>query len=193
MIPLRTRLLPATLPLVLAAATSCSDPVGSAPTPGPLLFEVEEVGTGPFWGGYSIDAQGGVYSYDSGPNPITIPEGDVYTAAELQLKYAQNRRWRAKLPDGETERHYAQARSALRARLTEAKPGCPDLAVERYYVLVYDRVYNRYTRKLLHMRGGVGQANTAPEALDLYHWLALVTNEGYSDGSNGPNECDPYE
>jgi hypothetical protein len=195
MIPFRTRLLPATLPLLLAAAASCSDPVGSAPAPGPLLFEVEWVGTGSFrfWSGYSIDAQGGVYSYSSGPDPIAIPEGDVYTAAELQLKYAQNRVWQAQLPDGETELRYAEAGLALRAGLTQTKSGCAGMAIERFYVLVYDRVYNRYTRKLLHMRGGMGQANTAPQALGLYHWLAQVTNEGYSDGSNGPNECDPYE
>jgi len=189
MIPFRTRLLPAALPLVLAI-TSCSEPLAPTPAPGRLLFESEWTSVlVPYWGGYSVDADGRVWSYDSGPDPIAIPRGDVYTAAELELKYAQNRHLRAQLRDGETVARYDEVGAVLKAGVTEAKPACPDLAIERFYALVYDARHDRYTRVLLHVRGGVGQENTAPEASDLYRWLLQVTEEGYY----GPNECDPYE
>jgi hypothetical protein len=190
MIPFRMRLLPAALPLVLAIA-SCSEPLAPTPAPGRLLFESEWTGTGAdrWWAGYSIDADGRVWSYGSGPDPVAIPEGDVYTAAELALKYAQDRHLRAQLRDGETVARYDEVGAVLKAGLTEAKPGCPGLAIERFYALVYDARHDRYTRVLLHVRGGVGQENTAPEASDLYRWLLQITEEGY----NGPNECDPYE
>lgn len=178
------------LTLLALALGSCSEPLAPA-TPGPLLFESEWTGTGPspFWSGFSITADGGVYSYDSGPNPIALPAGDEFTAAQLQAKYAQNRHYRAQLPEGETLSWYrATATEVRRAGLTEPAPGCPDLAVERFYVLIYDSAKDRYRRVLLHARAGMAQASTARDAHDLYLWILKVTGEDY----NGTNECDPY-
>jgi hypothetical protein len=180
------------LPLALVcAASSCSDPL-TPPRPGELLFEIEASGqteTGPWWIGYSITADGGVYSYNSGPNAIPIPTGDVYTAAQLKEKYAQDRRYRAQLPDGETLSHYDAAIGELvRSPLTEAKPACPDLTVQRFYVLVYDSHRDQYTRVLLHALGGIAQVNTAPTEHDLYLWLRDITRQEYL----GPTDCDPY-
>ncbi|MFL5385335.1 MAG: hypothetical protein ACJ8GN_22680 [Longimicrobiaceae bacterium] len=189
--PYRARVLWASL--LATAVVSCSEPLAPA-VPGKLLFEIEVTssGLGLFWRGYSVDAEGHVYAWDvfaAGASELRPSDSNVFTGEQLQAKYAHGRTLVATLPAGEAESRYAEVGAALRGRLTGIKMGCPDVAFERYYALVYDPAGDRYTRVLLHQSGAAGRANTSPAARDLYHWLVKVTTGGEV---SGPSVCDPY-
>jgi hypothetical protein len=186
---LRPRLLSLALPLVLSlSAAACAEPL-TPPAPGSVLFEVEYVNFawGPSWNGFIVDAEGRVYSYDLGGTNLRPAEGDVFTAAELEAKYAHQRRLVTTVAAAEAASRYARVADALAGPLTPPKGGCADAGTIRYSALLYDASAGTYRRLLLHQRGDVAQANTSPAARELYRWLEQLTST-----SVGAEFCNPF-
>lgn len=177
MIQLRPRLLSAVLSLVLPlAAASCAEPF-TPPPPGPVLFEVESINFawGRHWGGFVVDADGKVYAYDLSKTDLMPQQGDEFTAAELETKYARERRLVATVSAAEVASRYAAVGGTLAGRLSAPHGVCADAGITRFTALLYDASTGRYRRILLHQRGNVARTNTAPAARELYQWLAEVT------------------
>src|SRR3982751_2224623 len=184
------RLLSIALPLVLSlSAASCAEALTPPPAPGSVLFEVESVNFawGRNWNGFVVDAEGRVYAYDLGDTNLLPAESDVFTAAELEAKYAHKRRLVTTVAAAEAAARYARVADALPGPLTPPKGVCADAGTVRYSALLYDASAGTYRRLLLHQRGDVAQANTSPAARELYHWLAQVTST-----SAGAESCNPF-
>jgi hypothetical protein len=185
----RPRLLSIALPLVLSlSAASCTESL-ALPDPGSVLFEVEYVNFawGRSWNGFVVDAEGRVSSYDLGDTNLWPPEGDVFTATELEAKYAHQRQLVTTVAASEAASRYARVADALAGSITPPKGACFDAGTVRYSALLFDASTGTYRRLLLHQRGDVGQTNTSPAARELYHWLEQVTSTDV-----GAKVCDPY-
>lgn len=185
---IRSRLLSALLPLAMSlAAASCAEPL-TPPAPGQLLFEVEAINFawGKSWQGFVVDAQGQVFSYDLSNTDLMPPQGDRFSAAELEAKYAHQRRRVGSVSAAEVASRYARVDAALSGSITDPKGFCADAGGVRYTALIYDEDTGTYRRLLLRQVGDVAQANTSAAARDLYHWLGDVTG-------TGTGGCDPFD
>jgi hypothetical protein len=185
MIQLRPLLLSAVLAL---SAASCTEPL-APPEPGTVLFEVEYVNFawGRSWHGFTVDADGRVYTYDVSDTNQWPSDDEVIPAAELEAKYAHHRRLVASVSPTEAAARYARVGDALAGSITPPQGVCADAGGTRYSALLYDADTGTYRRLLLHQRGDVARTNTSPAARDLFHWLADVT-----DTAGDAAVCDPY-
>jgi hypothetical protein len=185
----RPRLVPLLIPFALTAAgAGCTETLAPAPDPGPVLFEVEYVNAawGFSWHGFTVDTEGRVHSYDLGDlNQLPQHEDEVFTAGELEAKYAHNRRLETSVSAEEAAAKYARVGEVLAGSTSEPVGLCADAGTTRYSALIYAPATDTYHRVLLHQRGDVARANTSAAARELYLWLAQVTST-----ADGVGVCD---